>query len=257
MISAIVWGLVQGLTEFLPISSSGHLVIVPAALSKLGMEIAQPDLAVTTFLHLGTLLAVIVYFRSDVARVFRSRHDPLGRRLLMLVLIGSLPAAIGLFVEEQVERFQQSVTNVGWALVGTGLILAFGHLRRQGERTLAAGRPRDALAVGLAQALAIIPGISRSGATISAGNGRRFVPAESARFAFLLGIPAITAAGVLQLPEVIGSDALWSHLAVGFLIAAVSGYVAIAWLLRMITRVGLAPFSVYCLTIGALTVVLL
>jgi undecaprenyl-diphosphatase len=253
----VVWGLIQGLTEFLPISSSGHLVIIPAFLTRLGFEVSQPDLAVSAFLHLGTLLAVLIYFRSDVMRMIRSRSDAGGRRMLMLILIGTLPAIVGLFVEGQIEGFQETVTNVGWALMGTGVILAFGHRMRHGTRHLTEGRPVDALTVGVAQAFALIPGISRSGTTITAGNSRRFSAAESARFAFLLGIPAIAGAGLIELPEAAGGAAPWGELMVGFVVAALSGYAAIAFLLRVIGRVGLAPFSIYCLTVGLLTVLFL
>ena len=257
MLAAIVWGLIQGLTEFLPISSSGHLVIIPAFLTQLGFDIAQPSLAVSAFLHLGTLLAVLVYFRSDVMRMLRARTDTEGRRLLFLVAVGTIPAVVGLFVEDYVEGFQETVTNVGWALMVTGVILAFGHRMRHGTRSLPEGRPVDAVVVGVAQAFALIPGISRSGTTITAGNSRRFAPAEAARFAFLLGIPAIAAAGLIELPEVIDSGTPPSQLAVGFVVAAVSGYAAIAFLLRVISRTGLAPFSIYCLAVGLLTVLFL
>jgi undecaprenyl-diphosphatase len=257
VLTVVVWGLIQGLTEFLPISSSGHLVIIPAFLTSLGFEVAQPDLAVSAFLHLGTLVAVLIYFRSDVMRMIRSRSDPGGRRMLMLVVIGTLPAVIGLFVEGWIEGFQESVTNVGWALMGTGVILAFGHRMRHGTRHLTEGRPVDALVVGAAQAFALIPGISRSGTTMTAGNSRRFSATESARFAFLLGIPAIAGAGLIELPEVAGGAPAWGELIVGFLVAALSGYAAIAFLLRVITRIGLAPFSIYCLTVGLLTVIFL
>jgi undecaprenyl-diphosphatase len=202
VLSAIVWGLIQGLTEFLPVSSSGHLVIVPALLSKVGVEVGSPDLAVSAVLHLGTLLAVLVYFRADIVRVLRFRSDPEGRRLATLVLVGTIPVLIGLPLESAVEDFQRSVVNVGWALIATSIILAVGHRLAGGIRTLTDGRVPDALAVGVAQAVALIPGISRSGATISAGYARRFRPEEAARFSFLLGIPAIAGAGALELSQV-------------------------------------------------------
>jgi undecaprenyl-diphosphatase len=257
VLSVIVWGLVQGLTEFLPISSSGHLVIIPAFLTRLGFEVAQPELAVTVFLHLGTLLAVVVYFRSDLMRMIRSRTDPEGRRLLVLLAVGTIPAVVGLFVEDYIEGFQETVTNVGWALIGTSVILAFGHRMRHGTRNLGEARPRDALVVGLAQVFALIPGISRSGTTISAGNSRRLAPAQAARFAFLLGIPAIVGAGLIELPEVIDSAIPPMELFVGFSVAAITGYASIAFLLRVISNIGLAPFAIYCLAVGLMTVLFL
>ena len=113
MFAAIVWGLVQGLTEFLPVSSSGHLVIVPAYLTELGIDVNAPDLAVSAVLHLGTLLAVIIYFRSDIRKVLQLRANPEGRKIALLVGIGTIPAIVGLPLENGLESFQDSVTNIG------------------------------------------------------------------------------------------------------------------------------------------------
>ena len=257
MLEAIIWGLVQGLTEFLPISSSGHLVIVPAFLELAGYEIGTPSLATSAVLHLGTLGAVLVYFRQDVVKMLNMRTDPEGRRIALLIVIGSLPAAIGLFVEDTVASFQETVANVGWSLVATGVILVIGQRLATGARQLVEGRVPDGLAVGIAQAFALIPGISRSGVTIAAGLGRKFEPAEAARFAFLLGIPAIAAAGLSNLAEVSSSSQGGLELAVGLLVAALSGYAAIAWLLGVIRKAGLTPFAAYCLVVGLTTVVAL
>lgn len=255
MLAAVIWGLIQGLTEFLPISSSGHLVIVPAFLAELGVDIEAPSLAVSAVLHLGTLLAVLVYFREDVMKVLRFRTEPEGRRLALLVAVGTVPAVIGLVVEGALETFQETVTNVGWALIGTGVILTIGQRLATGTRELSDGRVPDAITVGVAQAFALIPGISRSGITISAGNGRRFTPTEAARFSFLLGIPAIAGAGATQLPDLLEAGKYGLDLVIGFAVAAVSGYFAIAWLLAALRRVGLLPFAFYCLTVGALTLI--
>lgn len=254
MLAAIIWGLIQGLTEFLPISSSGHLVIVPAFLAELGVDIAPPDLAISAVLHLGTLLAVLVYFRDDVMKVLRMRKEPEGRKIALLVAVGTIPAAVGLPLETMLDSFQQTVSNVGWALIATGLILVVGQRLATGGRDLIDGRVPDAVVVGIAQAFALIPGISRSGITISAGNARRFIPVEAARFSFLLGIPAIAAAGISQFPELLDSGEVGLELVVGFAVAAASGYLAIAWLLAALRRVGLIPFASYCLAAGALTI---
>ena len=255
MLSAIVWGLVQGLTEFLPISSSGHLRIVPEYLNLLGFEVSPPSLEISAFLHLGTLLAVLVYFRSDVLTMLRARSDPEGRRILMLVLVGTVPALVGLFLEDPLQTFQENVVNVGWALLVTGLILVVGQRLATGTRSLLEGRARDALIVGVAQAIALVPGISRSGITISAGNGVRFHQLEAARYSFLLGIPAIAGAGLLQIPDLAEAGQLRAEVWVGLGVAAVAGYAAIALLLAALRRVGLVPFVVYCLVVGMLTVV--
>lgn len=255
MLAAIIWGLVQGLTEFLPISSSGHLVIIPAYLEKFGFDIAPPSLAVSAVLHLGTLAAVLIYFRKDVMRVVRFRTDPEGRKIAFLVAIGTIPALIGLPLKDSLETFQETVSNVGWTLMATGVILVIGQRLATGARQLADGRVPDAVWVGVAQAFALVPGISRSGITISTGNGRKFQPTQAARFSFLLGIPAIAGAGIISLPDLIGSGEFGLDLVVGMLVAAVAGYFAIAFLLATLKRVGLMPFAVYCLAVGLLTVI--
>jgi len=255
VLAAIIWGLIQGLTEFLPVSSSGHLVIIPAFLAELGVDIETPSLAVSAVLHLGTLLAVLIYFRNDVMKVLRLRRDPEGRKIALLVAIGTIPAIIGLPLKDGLESFQSTVSNVGWALIVTGVILVIGQRLATGVRVLMDGRIPDAVIIGLAQAFALIPGISRSGITISTGNARRFTPTEAARFSFLLGIPAIAGAGLTQLPDLIGSGEFGLDLVVGFAVAAIAGYLAIRLLLAALRNVGLYPFAIYCLAVGLLTVV--
>ncbi|MGB7859790.1 MAG: undecaprenyl-diphosphate phosphatase, partial [Acidimicrobiia bacterium] len=252
---AILWGLVQGLTEFLPISSSGHLVIIPAYLDRLGWDIAPPSLAVSAVLHLGTLAAVLVYFRSDVMKVLRFRSDAEGRTIALLVAIGTIPAIVGLPLKDTLDAFQGTVSNVGWTLMLTGVILAIGQRLASGMRQLGDGRIADAIVIGIAQAFALIPGISRSGITIAAGSGRGFEPTQAARFSFLLGIPAIAAAGLSQLPDLIDSGEFGIDLMVAMVVAGLAGYFAIAWLLSALRRVGLGPFAIYCLAIGLLTVI--
>ena len=255
MLAAIIWGLIQGLTEFLPVSSSGHLVVIPALLSRLGMEIEQPDLAVTAVLHLGTLVAVLIYFRDDILKVLRFRSEPEGRKIALLVGIGTIPALLGLPFADTLDSFQDSVANVGWALIITGLILLVGQRLATGLRTLGEGRIPDAVVVGVAQMLALVPGISRSGMTIAAGMGRKFSPSEAARFSFLLGIPAIAGGGLSQLLELDGSGTAAGTLLVGTLVAAMSGYAAIALLLAALRKVGLVPFAIYCFMIGTVAII--
>lgn len=254
VLAAIIWGLVQGLTEFLPVSSSGHLVVVPAFLNRFGFELEPPSLAVTAVLHLGTLLAVLLYFREDVGKVLRFRTDLEGRKIALMVAIGTIPALIGLPLADDIDRFQTTVGNVGWTLMGTGLVLYLGQLLATGDRLLQNIRIPDAMLIGVAQAIALIPGISRSGVTISVGNSRKFEPAEAARFSFLLGIPAIAGGGLSQLLELSDSGSIGPELLVGMLVAAVSGYLAIAILLAALRRVGLTPFAFYCLLVGLATV---
>ena len=252
MFNAILWGLIQGLTEFLPVSSSGHLVLIPALLGKEG-----PDLATNAMLHLGTLAAVLAYYRSDIAEM--AKFDRAARRTITLIVIGTVPAAIlGLMFEDKVEEFISNPRAVAAMLIVTGIILLSTRLLRIGDRTMRNIRPLDSLLIGLAQASALIPGISRSGMTITAGLTRGLTRVEAARFAFLLGIPVIAGAGLLGLIEVVSSgDGVPATVWLGVVVAGLSGYAAIAILLRVLARVGLAPFGVYCVAFGTLSLVLL
>ncbi|MGH8916270.1 MAG: undecaprenyl-diphosphate phosphatase [Acidimicrobiia bacterium] len=254
MLAAAIWGLIQGLTEFLPVSSSGHLVIIPAFLNHFGLDVEPPSLAVTAVLHLGTLLAVLVYFREDVLKVFRFRTEPEGRKIALMVAIGTIPALIGLPLAGDINRFQTSVVNVGWALMATGLILCIGQLLATGDRRLTSIKIPDAIVIGIAQAVALIPGISRSGTTISMGDSQRFEPTEAARFSFLLGIPAIAGGGLLELLMISDTSELSPELLIGMAVAAITGYFAIAVLLKILGRIGLIPFAFYCLAVGLATV---
>ncbi len=254
MLNAAIWGLIQGLTEFLPVSSSGHLVIIPAFLDLWGFDITPPSLAVTAVLHLGTLAAVIIYFRKDLAKVLRFRTDPQGRTILIMVAIGTIPALIGLPLASSINRLQASVSSVGWALMATGLILYVGQMVATGDRRLESIRIPDAVLVGIAQAVALIPGISRSGSTIAMGNSRRFDPQEAARFSFLLGIPAIAGGGLLELFMVTDSGQGGPEVLVGIVAAGLSGYLSITFMLKSLNRIGLMPFCVYCLIVGLATV---
>lgn len=257
MLAAIIWGLVQGLSEFLPISSSGHLVLVPAFLSAAGWELDEPSLTVSAVLHLGTLLAVLIYFRTDIVRLLRFRRDPGARRLWMLLLIGTIPALVGLPLKGALDAFQDEPRKVGGALVATGVILLLGSRLVWGKRTLEEGRPLDAVMVGIAQAFALIPGISRSGSTIVVGSLRGLTPTEAARYSFLLGVPTIAGGGLLSLLEVSDSGGFGLPILAGLVVSAVSGYAAIAVLLKALTRVGLLPFAVYALVVGGLAILVL
>jgi undecaprenyl-diphosphatase len=244
---AALWGLIQGLTEFLPISSSGHLVLVPAIF---GFE--EPGLAASVMLHLGTLAAVLVFYRRDLLRLLHLRTDPEARRILMLLAVGTIPAAlIGLTLHGPIEALFTEPWLVAIALMVTGVILLFSALVARGRRSLAEARWPDGLVVGLAQAFALLPGISRSGMTITAGMAQGFTRAEAARYAFLLSIPAIAGAALLDGIDLIQQGGFTPDLLVGMAVAAVVGYLAIAGLLKVLTRFGLLPFAIYCLGAGA------
>ena len=245
MLEAAFWGLIQGLTEFLPISSSGHLVLVPALL---GQE--PPDLATSAMLHLGTLLAVLVYFRKEVVEVITFTER--GKRLLLLLLVGTIPAAvIGLAFNSQFEWLNERPRGVALALTLTGVVLFATRWIPRGDKTAEDATMKDTIAMGFGQALALIPGVSRSGTTISTGLLRGFTDAEAARYSFLLGIPAIAGAGVFEGRELLDSGStVGAEIFVGVAVAALSGYAAIAFLLRLIGRTGLSPFGIYCVIAG-------
>lgn len=252
MLEAAFWGLIQGLTEFLPISSSGHLVLVPALL---GQE--PPDLATSAMLHMGTLLAVLIYFRREVVEVVTFTEK--GRRLLLLLLVGTIPAAIlGLSLESQVEWLNERPTGIAIALFATGVVLFSTRWIQRGDRTADEATFKDTIIIGLGQAVALIPGVSRSGSTISTGLLRGFSDAEAARYSFLLGIPAIAGAGVFEGKDLLDSGSgVGAEILVGVAVAAISGYVAIAFLLRLIGRTGLSPFGLYCMVAASVALILL
>lgn len=258
MLDAVVWGLVQGLTEFLPISSSGHLVLVPAFLREVGWSIEQPELAVSAMLHLGTLLAVVVYYRKDLARLARFPSDSSARRTLAVLAVGTVPALVGLPLRNALDRLEENPRGVAVAMLGTAALLTVGWLLPKGRRGLEQAGWTDGLVVGLFQALALIPGISRSGATITAGLWRGLEPTESARLSFLLAVPAVAGAGLVSFPYVLNGSGVgvW-ELVAGFAVSALSGYAAIALLIKAIGRLGLGVFAVYAVGVGLAGLLLL
>lgn len=257
---ALLLGLLQGATEFIPISSSGHLVLVPWLLGW-----PEPGLAFDTVVHWGTLLAIVATFWRDLIplasawlRGWRTRSwpDPEGW-LAWLILLGTLPAvALGLLLEDWFEALFSAPTAVSGFLIATGLMLMVGE--RLGRRESAEEQLRwwDALLIGLGQAAAIAPGISRSGATMSTGLLRGLRRESAARFSFLLAIPVILGAGMLQLAKLAISGQVegeWLTLALGFVTAVASGYVSIRFLLRYLRRRSLYPFALYCCAVGLAT----
>jgi undecaprenyl-diphosphatase len=252
MLESALWGLIQGLTEFLPISSSGHLVLVPALFGREG-----PDLATSAVLHIGTLVAVLLYFRSEVAEVLR--FTAAGKRLLSFMLIGTIPAAVaGLALRDPLDRLNENPTLVALAMIGAGVVFVSTRLLPSGTRGAGDTQIRDAIVMGVGQALALIPGVSRSGMTISAGMEERFERREAASLAFLLGIPAIAGAGLINFVDLAaeGGAGLGGELLVGMLVAGVVGYAAIAALLGLIRRTGLTPFGWYCIGFGVVVLLL-
>jgi undecaprenyl-diphosphatase len=271
-IQAIILGIIQGLTEFIPVSSSGHLVLVPWALGW-----PSPGLLFDTMLHWGTLAAVLIYFWRDwvdiIRGFFRSlftsgpwNAEPGGRlanpdnRLAWAVIIGTIPAVIlGLLFKDAVEAILNTPAAVGAGMVITALILTLAERFGQRDRPLTKINLLDALLIGLAQGIAIVPGISRSGATISAGMGLRMTRDGAARYSFLLATPAILGAGLLQLFEVMkGAEPVTTPIlaiVLGTLSAAVVGYLCIRFLLAYLRRGKLYPFAIYCLVVGLIVIV--
>jgi len=258
-LSSIILGVVQGLTEFLPISSSGHLVLFQ---NLLGFH--EPELLLDTSLHIGTLLAVILFFRRDIAAMAADvrgvflpgsgpgPRPPLGDRLreslLTWVVVGNIPTAlIGVIFKDPLERLFGSTTVVGVMLLVTGTLLAATRLVPEGSKRLGIF---IALAIGVAQGLAIIPGISRSGATIACGALLGLDKVLAARFSFLLSIPAILGALLLQLVTKSAGGPGLSILIVGGITAAVVGLLALKILMRLIRGGRFALFAPYCWAVG-------
>ena len=258
---ALVLGAVQGLTEFIPISSSGHLVLVPAAL---GWD--EPGLAFDVMLHVASLVALLIYFARDIATIVRGvlTGDTRARKLGLLLAVGTVPAAVaGIALEDYFEASFSAAKGAAVQLVITALILVAGeavlayHRRRTDTlRTIDDLRMPDALAVGVAQAVSILPGISRSGATIAAGLAARVERDDSARFAFLLAIPALFGAALVKIPDLGGTELSWGAGAAGFLASLVTSYLAIAGLIRYLRTRSLYPFAAYCIVAGVVFYVL-
>jgi len=254
---AIVLGLLQGATEFLPISSSGHLVLVPWLL---GWDASS--LTFDTTVHLGTLVAVVVYFWRDIGRIvggvlktLRDRNlDDFYGRLGWLIVVGSIPAAAaGALLESFFERLFGTPALVSILLLVTGLILFASERASRRTRALESVGWRDGILIGLAQAAAIAPGISRSGSTIAAGLALGIRREAAARFSFLLAMPVIFGAGVFKLKDAIAvgvSGAEVTALSLGFLAAALSGYACIHFLLSYLRRRSLYLFAGYCWAFG-------
>jgi len=254
---AIILGLLQGATEFIPVSSSGHLVLFPWLV---GWE--SPGLGFDTAVHWGTLVAVVVFFWRDWWMLIQSWLRGLLRwdwsdphaRLMWCLILGTIPAAVlGYALEDWFEDlFGKPVWASVFLLVTAGLLVLSERLGR-GGRPLDSLRWTDALAIGIGQAIAIAPGISRSGATISAGLLRGLNRAEGARFSFLLSTPIILGAGALQLFGLTSdpsAEAQLPALLTGFLAALLSGYLCIGFLLRYLQRGRLYPFAFYCAWVG-------
>jgi undecaprenyl-diphosphatase len=250
----VLLGVVQGLTEFLPISSSGHLVVAEAAVG-----LTTPGVVVEVVLHVATLLAVVIVYWKVLWGLLRGAvsGDDAAWRYIALLAIGTVPAAAaGLLLEDFFERAFESLLLVGVNFLITGVVLWSTRVvvdRAQRPSPTAKG----AIGIGLAQALAILPGISRSGTTVTAGLWLGVDAVRAAEFSFLLAIPAIGGAAVLQIPDLpagMGSIGAFP-LAAGFVAALLSGVFAIRWLIALLRKQAFHRFAPYCWGIGAVTIV--
>lgn len=260
---AIVLGVVQGLTEFLPISSSAHILIVSRIFGW-----GDPGAAFTAVSQIGTETAVLIYFRHDIARIlstwFRSlRHaelrSSLDARMGWYVIVGTIPIAVlGLTFAPIIETAARNLWLVASVLILFGLVLGLADRLGSKIKELDALNVKDGLLFGVGQALALIPGVSRSGATISVGLAMGYSRYAATRYAFLLAIPAVLASGLYEATK-IGSDpnVQWGQTLVATLIALVIGYLVIAWLIRWVSTRSYMPFVVYRVVLGSVLLVLL
>lgn len=270
-LSAILLGLIQGVAEFLPISSSGHLAFFQEVVAIL--DAGDESMFFDVLLHLGTLAAVFVAYWAEIKALVLEfftmigvrklpkgqKPDRLSRRMILFIILATLPLFLILPVKDRVEGLYQNPIFIGCAFLGTGLILFLSDRLSRGSKTIKNASILDVLLVGCGQALATVPGISRSGTTISVGLARGFSREFAVKFSFLMSIPAVLGANILSLIDAVQEGIDWSLMPVylvGVAVAAVSGYLAIR-LLKYISQKGsFGGFAYYCWGIGLVTLIL-
>lgn len=265
-IQAIVLGVVQGLTEFLPISSSAHLRIVGALWG------ADPGATFTAITQLGTETAVLVYFWRDIVRIItrwfqslrgRVPKDDLDARMGWYIILGSIPIVIlGVLLKDLIRDQFRSLWFIGWTLILFGILLGVADVLGRRTKTVADLSTKDGLIYGAAQALALIPGVSRSGGTITAGRLLGYDRASAARYSFLLAIPAVFGAGLYEAYSALTDDTTtggfgWGPTILATLIAGVVGWAVIRWFLRYLERGSFVPFVLYRIGLGTFVLILL
>lgn len=268
-LDAIIIGLVQGITEFLPVSSSGHLV-----LSQHLLGVKMPGLTFEIFLHFGTLISVFWVFRQRISKIIKSffvlykkeeRSSFLGnpdRWLGLLLIVGSVPTAIiAFFLSDYVKEAFASIKFVGFALLVTGALLWVADILPGGNKDTKRTGFTDALLIGTFQGLAIFPGISRSGSTISGALFRGLDRRTAAEYSFLLSVPAILGATLLEIVDVVRYGAVmehdWFYFILGVITSALAGIFAITFLIKLLVKKKLRYFSVYCWAVGILIIIIL
>jgi undecaprenyl-diphosphatase len=261
-IQVLVLAIVQGLTEFLPISSSGHLILAP---HLFGFE--DQGLAFDVAVHLGSLIAVLAYFRRDILRIVSGwlvalpmrQPQTVESRLGWAIIVGTVPVVVaGLLLKSIVEGELRAPWVIAASTIAFGLLLGWVDLRARRVRSVEQITIGDALIIGFSQVLALIPGTSRSGITMTAGLWLGLNRAAASRFSFLLSIPTILASSLLITRDLLGSETPvdWSAIGLGVLLSGIAAYLTIFFFLRFIERVGMWPFVVYRLLLGAVIVLL-
>lgn len=269
ILSAIILGAVQGISEFLPISSSGHLVLVPALL---GIE---TGLAFDTILHIGTLVAIFTFFWKDIINLIkgfilsiidltegvdifkRELYRVPEKRFAWLIIVGTIPTGImGILLKDAIETIFRGTLFVGIFLLVTAAVLYYSERHSSGQITQKDMSFKQALIVGICQGLAVFPGISRSGSTIASGLCLGLNREYAARYSFLLSIPAVIGAGLIQIKDIATLDASVSVLLAGFISSVIFGYLSIKLLMKMIKGWSLDIFAYYCTIIGIITIIL-
>lgn len=259
--TAIILGIVQGLTELFPVSSSAHLVILQSFFT----DFQQPGIAFDVILHLGTLFAIIFYFRNEIINITRSllpvgvspADSDVSRRFVLLIIIGTLPVVfVGLLFRETIHQAFESAQVAAFFLLITGLLLFLSDRIRNVRRTTQEMTITDSILIGIAQAFALLPGISRSGATITAAIFLKIDRTEAARFSFLLSLPAVCGAVVLESGYLryISSAEILPYLA-GFISAALVGFLSLKLFFLVIRKARLKYFAYYCWILGTLTLI--
>jgi undecaprenyl-diphosphatase len=263
LLIAVFLGLLQGLTEFLPISSSAHLRIFPELFGW-----GDPGAAFTAVIQIGTELAVLIYFRKDIWRIgstwcrslVRAEYrGHLDSRMGWFIIIGSTPIVIlGILLKDTIEEDFRNLWIIGTTLIVLGVILGIADRVSANRKVIRDLSLRDAILMGIAQACALIPGVSRSGATISMGRFLGYEREAATRYAFLLAIPAVVGAGLFELKEIPHGDNAygWGPTIVATAVSFLVGYAAIAWLLRYVSQNSYLPFVIYRVALGSLTLIL-
>ena len=268
---AILLGLIQGIAEFLPISSSGHLALFQNILGLADVE--HDHMLFDVLLHLGTLAAVFAAYWEEIKAIVLEfltmvhirklpagqKADGLSRRMIIFIIIGTLPLFLVLPIKDHIEALFSNLLFIGFALLMTGLLLFLSDRFNRGNKTVKNATLLDIILVGCAQAVAVVPGLSRSGTTIAAGMARGFDRQFAVKFSFLLSIPAVLGANILALIDAFGSNidvSLLPMYLVGVLVSAVSGYMSIRLLKYISSRGSFGGFSYYCWGAGLVALIL-